>query len=135
MSPLLAVMVVLDLEKLAKDTELVPYWNECCLAIQSELPLPIGGPSQSTRWRETYLTENPTSPTFTVPASREPRVETACKKIRIYPTDPEKVDNQIHACRRAYNLCVAKYREWTKGDKPVDRNKLRSQVREATWAG
>jgi len=126
-------MVALDLEKLAKDTKLVPYWNERCLAIQSDLFLPMSKPNQTSLWQETYLAENPIIPTFMIPVkgeASEAGVENACKKIRVYPANPEKVDNQIHACRRAYNLCVAKYREWTKGAKPVDRTKLRRHVRE-----
>jgi putative transposase len=124
-------MITLDLEKLANDTELVPYWNEQCLAIQSDLPVPVGNPEQTSLWQETYPT-GINIPTFMLANAPTVKadVEKACKKIRVYPSNPEKIDNQIHACRRAYNLCIAKYREWAKGDKPVDRTELRSRVRE-----
>lgn len=126
----------LDLEKLAKDMSLTPYWNKQCLAIQPSLFLPIlsrlNYTTSSSLWRVAYNPTEKSVPTFTLIHARKEEAgveENACKKIRVYPKCPEKVDRQIHACRRAYNLCVAKYREWKKGDDPVDFTRLRREVR------
>jgi putative transposase len=61
-------------------------------------------------------------------------MQVATKKIRVYLSEPRKVDRQIDYSRRAYNLCVACYRKWVKGDPPVDFTQLRRTIREVVKA-
>ncbi len=145
----------LVLDSTSSDVALSPYWNERCRELQSDLFLPHRIVSlmvstsrdslnymevQSNFWRKTYtpkdLTYKPSlafSLAFSLAsathkAGREP-VDVA-RKIRVYPSKPRKVDQQISVCRRAYNLCVATYREWVKGDSPIDFSDLRRNTRE-----
>jgi len=144
-------MLVLD--STSGDVALSPYWNDHCLGLQSNLFLPhqIESPVRASRlsrdssnymkvqsnfWRKTYtpkdLTYKPSLAfslaSATHKAGRE-QVDVA-RKIRVYPSEPQKVDQQIDVCRRAYNLCVATYRKWVKGDSPIDFSDLRRNVRE-----
>ena len=143
----------LVLDSTSNDVALSPYWNERCQELQSSLFLPhqtelLDLDSRSLRnslnymevqsnfWRKTFTPKDlMCKPSLAFSrASVTPRAERelvgVAKKIRVYPSDPRKVDQQIDACRRAYNLCVATYRAWSKGDVPTDFTKLRRDVRE-----
>ena len=145
--------LILVLDSTSGDVGLSPYWNERCQGLQSNLFLPhqIESPVRASRlsrdssnymevqsnfWRKTYTPKDLTyklSLAFSLAsaihkAGRE-QVNVA-RKIRVYPSEPQKVDRQISVCRRAYNLCVATYREWVKGDSPIDFSDLRRNVRE-----
>lgn len=142
----------LVLDSTSSDVALSPYWNERCQELQSDLFLPhqIESPAPASRllrnssnymeekssfWKKTYTPKDLTckpSLAFSLASAThragKEQVDVA-KKIRVYPSDPQKVDQQIVACRRAYNLCVATYRAWEKGDTPIDFTKLRRNVR------
>ena len=147
-------MLVLD--STSGDVALSPYWNERCQGLQSNLFLPhqIESPVRASRlsrdssnymevqsnfWRKTYTPKDLTyklSLAFSLASAthRAGREQVSvAKKIRVYPNEAWKVDRQIIACRRAYNLCVAIYRAWKKGDAPIDftglRRNIRNQVR------
>lgn len=145
----------LALDSISKDMALSPYWNRQCQELQSDLFLPHQivlrdqashslnallnyTEEASSFWRKTYLPKPLMCkhslvflPVFVIPKVENDHIEeNACRKIRIYPEQPEKVDYQIDACRRAYNLCVAKYRAWKKGDCSVEFTELRRRVRE-----
>lgn len=155
-------MLVLD--SISSDVALSPYWNERCLELQSNLFLPhqIESPVRASRllrnssnfmveksnfWRKTYtpkdLTCKPSLAFSRASATHKVAREqvSVAKKIRVYPNEAWKVDRQIIACRRAYNLCVAIYRAWKKGDAPIDftglrrniRNQVRSECEENGW--
>ena len=143
-------MLVLD--STSGDVALSPYWNERCQGLQSNLFLPhqIESPVRASRlsrdssnymevqsnfWRKTYTPKDLTyklSLAFSLASAThkagKEQVNVA-RKIRVYPSEPQKVDRQISVCRRAYNLCVATYREWVKGDSPIDFSDLRRNVR------
>ena len=153
--PMESLFRTLDLDSISNDKDLFPYWNKQCTELQSNLFLPhqiespelgshslneslnyMGGPSSC--WRRIYNPKDLMSKRSLVfsPVSVIPRVENdlleenATKKIRVYPEQPELVNRQIDVCRRAYNLCVAVYRDWKLGDKLIDFTILRREVRE-----
>ena len=145
----------LDPGSISKDEALSPYWNKQCRAQQSNWFLPhqtespgVGSRSskpllnfmveKSSFWKKTFRPKDLISKPYSVFSLASVTLsqangqveENACKKIRVYPSEPWKVDRQIDACRRAYNKCVKVFREWAKGAKPVDFTKLRREVRE-----
>jgi len=144
-------MLVLD--SISKDVALSPYWNARCQELQSNLFLPHRIESlvqdfhslrdslnytvvKSSFWRKIFIPKDSMFRRLLVSlqASAIPKVENehvdATKKIRVYPNEAWKVDKQIDVCRRAYNLCVAVYRDWKRGDSPINFTQLRSDVRE-----
>ena len=144
---------MLALDSISKDVALSPYWNVRCQELQSNLFLPHRIESlvrdshslkdslnymveKSSFWKKTFIPKNSIFRPLLVflQASAIPKVGKepvdAAKKIRVYPSEVWKVDKQIDVCRRAYNLCVAVYRGWKKGDVPIDFTQLRSDVRE-----
>ena len=130
---------ILDLDLISKDVGLSRYWNSQCQELQYDLWLPHESNytvEKLSWWKKDFLPKTsmlPHSLVFSLP-SATPKVEsgmqTATKKVRVYPSEPQKVDRQIDYSRRAYNLCVACYRKWKKGDTPVNFTQLRREVRE-----
>lgn len=133
-----------------------PYWNEACMALQSQLWLPHATasaepPSRSSvglssftevvlsLWKKTIRptdsTLGPCLPSLprSVPVNTENEQVAANRKIRIYPTIESRWFDLLSLSRRAYNLTI----EWLRSQEKVDlrmQTEVRVRVRQQVAA-
>ena len=125
-----------------------PYWNDACMALQSQLWLPhttgsvephspsLSGSSNymvgpSSVWKNQYLPKvsipAPCLPSLpaSVPVTTENGLVDASRKIRIYPENEQAFVDMLFLQRRAYNLAIERIK-----DKQYDTVAVRSEIRE-----
>lgn len=143
------------LVSISSEKDLLPYWNERCPALQSmlwcpttidchELDLNSSEPSLSERVdRSQHLISRVKAPTNSVqkcsldlsPAFVTPTMDgvrrkskEVSRKIRLYPTAQRKWFELLHASRRAYNICIAAFKTWIKGEAHETDNQVAFRV-------
>ena len=147
----------------SSEKDLLPYWNEQCQVLQSMLWCPTtidcraldlnsSAPSLSVQVdRSRHLINRVSAPTSLAPTclsglspvfatpttdGARPKSKEVSRKIRLFPTDLPRWFELLTASRRAYNLCIAAFKTWVKGEPHETDNQVafRVKVREAVRA-
>ena len=139
---------------ISSDGDLSPYWNARCAGLQSTLWCPteiacralassLCEPSSSeavdrsqhlirrvTRPSSAPICSLDSLPAFATPtmAGDRPLEKDVSRKIRVYPTEPRKWFELLHAARRAYNLAIEEFK--VRGEAAKDKTAFRRSVRE-----